>query len=135
MNKILLGFTAILLSTFSIAQDNSFDNQIEQHGNNNQMANQTNTEIGGDEWNQTFNNLNHPLAITGGILTLAGAGTYIAGSKNSNYQPRNNTQYVGIGLFAAGAALFVIFSTERDENTPKRKKKKNYNSGDWEVPQ
>ena len=86
-----------------------------------------------------FKNLNHPLAITGGILILGGSATYIVGSEvqnNHNYQPRNTTQYVGIGAFVAGAVMFAIFSTERNENLPKRKKvKEKYNASEWEAPE
>ena len=83
-----------------------------------------------------FQNLSHPIAITGGLFVLGGAATYIIGSEtnNSNYQPETTTQYVGIGLFAAGSVLFTVFSAERNENAPKRKKtKKSYDASDWEA--
>jgi uncharacterized membrane protein len=83
-----------------------------------------------------FNNLNHPLAITGGLFVLGGAATYVVGSEldHSKYSPNNTTQFVGIGVFAVGAVLFTVFSTERDVNKPKRQKvKKKYNASDWEA--
>lgn len=83
-----------------------------------------------------FNNINHPLAITGGILTVGGAVLYLFGAEkqnNGNYQPQTTPQYIGIAAFAAGAVLFAIFSTERSEAVPKRKKTKEYKSEDWEV--
>tara|TARA_B100000809_G_C15052814_1_gene499546 strand:- start:156 stop:545 length:390 start_codon:yes stop_codon:yes gene_type:complete len=83
-----------------------------------------------------FQNLSHPLAITGGIIVLGGAATYIIGSEtnNSNYQPVTTTQYVGISLFAAGAVLFTVFSAEWNESVVKRKKsKKKYDASDWET--
>jgi hypothetical protein len=94
---------------------------------------------------QAFNNISHPLSITGGILTLGGAALYVVGSEmnndnsqpeihTNNYQPQNVTQYIGIGTFFAGAVLFTIFSTERNKNAPKRKKvKEKYNAYEWEV--
>ncbi|PCI99436.1 MAG: hypothetical protein COB15_04435 [Flavobacteriales bacterium] len=96
-----------------------------------------------------FNTLGHPLSITGGLLTLGGAAVYVVGSEMNNnndnnccqsggqpnnYQPQNTTQYIGIGAFVTGAVLFAIFSTERDQNAPKRKKKKQkYSASDWEA--
>jgi len=70
-----------------------------------------------------FQNLSHPLAITGCLFVLGGAATYVVGSEldHSKYSPDNTTQFVGIGLFAAGAVLFTVFSAERNENAPKRK--------------
>jgi len=83
-----------------------------------------------------FQNLSHPLAITGCLFVLGGAATYVVGSEldHSKYSPDNTTQFVGIGLFAAGAVLFTVFSAERNENAPKRKKtKKSYDASDWEA--
>ncbi|MFB0924720.1 MAG: hypothetical protein QMB65_05495 [Vicingaceae bacterium] len=70
-----------------------------------------------------FQNLSHPLAITGCLFVLGGAATYVVGSEldHSKYSPDNTTQFVGIGLFAAGAVFFTDFSAERNENAPKRK--------------
>ena len=93
---------------------------------------------------QAFNNLNHPLSITGGGLILTGAVLYIVGSESKNnepitnhfsenYSPDNTLQYIGIGAFAAGAVLFTIFSTDRKVNAPKRKTKKSYDASEWEV--
>jgi len=91
---------------------------------------------------QAFNNLNHPLSITGGALTLVGAALYIVGSETINdkeivgaehYSPQTNLQYIGIGVFAAGAVLFTIFSTERKVNVSKRKQRKKYEASDWEI--
>lgn len=99
------------------------------------------------EWDdKMFNNLNHPLAITGGALVLGGAATYIIasiindkpgplGQTRNGYAPETPLHIVGIGVFVAGAVLFAIFSTERDVKAPKRKKNKNYNATDWEVPE
>lgn len=93
---------------------------------------------------QAFNNLSHPLSITGGGLILTGAAFYIIGSESKakkpitdafleNYSPSNTMQYIGIGTFVAGAALFTIFSTDRSLKSPKRIKDKKYNPKDWEV--
>lgn len=122
----------------SYGQDQTFDNKIESQGIQDKFNNQSNTSTIDDEWDKTFKGLSHPLAITGGILTLGGVGLYVAGSEaqnNHNYQPQNKTQYLGIGAFATGAILFAIFSTERDENMPKRGKERKYNSSEWEIPQ
>ena len=93
---------------------------------------------------QAFNDLGHPLSITGGGLILTGAAFYIIGSESiakkpitdsflENYSPQNTMQYVGIGAFAAGAVLFTIFSTDRKVKTPKRKTKKKYDASEWEI--
>jgi hypothetical protein len=93
-----------------------------------------------------FNNITHLLAITGGAFILGGAGTYIVasiingkdapiGQASNGYSPETTLHFVGIGMFAAGAVLFTIFSTERDVKAPKRKKNKTYNATDWEVPE
>ena len=93
---------------------------------------------------QTFNNLSHPLSITGGGLILTGAAFYIIGSETKakkpitdsfleNYSPSNTMQFIGIGTFVAGAALFTIFSTDRSIKSPKREKEKKYNPNDWEI--
>jgi hypothetical protein len=83
-----------------------------------------------------FQNLSHPLAITGCLFVLGGAATYIIGSEinNSRYSPENTTQFIGVGLFAAGAVLFTVFSKERNEKGDRKKKgKKSYNASDWET--
>lgn len=93
---------------------------------------------------KTFNNLNHPLSITGGVLTFVGAGLYVVGSETlnkkpitdrflDNYSPQTNLQYIGIGVFATGAVLFTIFSTDRSVKAPKRKKNEKYEVSDWEI--
>lgn len=93
---------------------------------------------------QAFNNLSHPLSITGGGLILSGTLLYIAGSESiakkpitdaflENYSPQNTLQYIGIGVFVAGAALFTIFSTDREVNVSKRKTKKIYDASEWEI--
>ncbi len=93
---------------------------------------------------QSFNNLSHPLSITGGALTLLGAGLYVVGSETldkkpitdgflENYSPQVPLQYIGIGVFATGAVLFAIFSTDRSVKTTKRKKGKSYNASEWEL--
>lgn len=95
-----------------------------------------NKELKGNQDFDMFNNINHPLAITGGGLVLGGAVTYIVGSYSNHgtdYSPSNNTQYIGMGVFAAGAVLFTIFSTERGPKQPTRKKQKSYNKSDWEI--
>jgi len=92
---------------------------------------------------QTFNNLNHPLSITGGGLILTGTALYIIGSESKekqpitdsfleNYSPDNTLQFIGIGAFAAGAVLFTIFSI-RSTKAPKRKKARNYDAAEWEL--
>lgn len=95
-----------------------------------------NTNLKATSNTATFNNLKHPLSIIGDLLVLGGAGTYVVGSEinNSRYSPENKTQYIGIAAFATGAVLFTIFSTERNNNAPKRKKtKKVYQPSDWEI--
>jgi hypothetical protein len=93
---------------------------------------------------QSFNNLSHPLSITGGGLILTGAALYIIGAESKknepitnrfseNYSPDNTLQYIGLGAFAAGAVLFTIFSTDRKAKAPKRKTKKSYDASEWEV--
>lgn len=93
---------------------------------------------------QAFNNLSHPLSVTGGGLILTGAAFYIIGSESKerqpitdtfleNYSPSNAMQFIGIGTFVAGAVLFTIFSTDRSVKSPKREKDKKYNPADWEV--
>jgi hypothetical protein len=98
------------------------------------------------EWDdKMFNNLNHPLSITGGAFILGGAATYITaslindkdaplGQTRNGYAPETTLHFVGIGVFVAGAVLFTIFSTEREVKTPKRKKNKTYNASEWESP-
>ena len=83
-----------------------------------------------------FQNLSHSLAITGGLFVLGGAATYIVGSEldHSNYSPDNTTQFIGVGLFTAGAVLFTVFFKERNEKGHRKKKgKKSYNASDWET--
>jgi len=93
---------------------------------------------------QSFNNLSHPLSITGGGLILTGAALYIVGAEtkskepitnnfSENYSPENMLQYIGIGFFAAGAVFFIIFSTDRKVKVSKRKKKKKYDASEWEI--
>jgi hypothetical protein len=93
---------------------------------------------------KAFNNLSHPLSITGGVLTFVGAGLYVLGSETkerepigghsvNNYSLEAPLQYIGIGAFAAGAVLFAIFSTDRGVKAPKRKEKQKYNASEWEV--
>ena len=93
---------------------------------------------------EAFNNLSHPLSIAGGGLILSGALLYIAGSESiakkpitdpflENYSPQNTLQYIGIGVFVAGAALFTIFSTDRKVNVSKQKTKKIYDPLEWEI--
>lgn len=95
----------------------------------------TNKDLKATQDFDMFNTINHPLAITGGILTIGGAILYIAASSNetTNYQPTTNAHYIGIAAFATGAVLFAIFSTERSEDVPKSKKTKEYKPEDWEV--
>jgi len=50
-----------------------------------------------------------------------------------NYSPQNTAQYIGIGVFVAGAVLFTIFSTDRKVNVSKRKTKKIYDASEWEI--
>ena len=105
-----------------------------------------NKTLGGldDKEHKIFNNINHPLSIFGGALTLSGAALYIIGSERlgkqpidapyiESYSPQSPMQFIGIGAFLAGATLFVIFSTEREKG-PKRKKNKTYNASEWEAP-
>lgn len=40
---------------------------------------------------QAFNNLNHPLSITGGGLVLTGAVLYIIGSETKDKEPDNQS--------------------------------------------
>lgn len=93
---------------------------------------------------KAFNNLNHPLSITGGGLILTGAALYIIGSESKekkpitdsfleNYTPENSLQYIGIGTFAAGAVLFTLFSTDSSTKMPKRKTPKKYDASEWEI--
>ena len=134
MLKVLCGFFFFIIISPIFGQ--TLEEKMQQQSAQNKFNNQSNIATNDDEWEKMFNNLSHPLAITGGILTLGGAGLYVAGSEgknNHNYQPKNGMQYAGIGVFVAGAVLFTIFSTERDEKTPKRKKNKAYNANDWEV--
>lgn len=121
MKKILIPF---LLLIFIIPD---FKAQVvdNPYNNNRQLK-------GTEDYDDLFNNIDHPLAITGGILTLGGAITYIAGSSQTKFQPSTTTQFIGIGIFAAGATLFTIFSTERPEKV-KRKKKKEVNPSDWQI--
>ena len=104
------------------------------------------TGIHDDNWDRMFNNLGHPMAITGSALVLGGAGTYIAasimndkdaplGQSRNGYGPTTTLHFVGIGIFVAGAVLFAIFSTERNGKSAKRKKNKTYNAADWQIPQ
>ncbi|OFY90848.1 MAG: hypothetical protein A3K10_16270 [Bacteroidetes bacterium RIFCSPLOWO2_12_FULL_31_6] len=96
---------------------------------------ETNKELKAKDDFEMFNNIDHPLAITGDILTLGGSIIYIAASLNetTNYQPTTNSHYIGIAAFATGVVLFAIFSTERSEAVPKSKKTKEYKPEDWEV--
>ncbi len=97
-----------------------------------------------DKGHKAFNNIDHPLSITGGGLTVLGEVLYVIASERlgkqpiddpflKSYSPQTSLHYIGIGVFATGAILFAIFSTERDVNVPKRKKKKSYNAADWEI--
>jgi hypothetical protein len=94
-----------------------------------------NENLDGTADGEMFNNINHPLAILGGILTFGGAGLYVVGAERKdipNYSPKSTMQFVGIGTFLAGATLFAIFSTERERDI-KRKKDKTYKAEEWEV--
>jgi hypothetical protein len=93
---------------------------------------------------QSFNNLSHPLSITGVLLTIAGAGLYVVGSETlekrpitdgflENYSPQVPLQYIGMGAFVTGGVLFAIFSTDKSVKAPKRKKEKSYNASEWEL--
>lgn len=132
MYKIVISSILLFLSAQSFGQ--TLEDKMQQQSIHNKFNEQSHAATIDDEWNKTFSGLNHPLAITGGILTLGGARTYVAGSEgqnNHNYQPQTTLQYIGIGAFAAGAVLFAIFSTERDKNLPKRKKaKQKYNASE-----
>ncbi len=126
MLKSLVIFFFILSSFCAFGQIQPIPKAEETH--------KVNTNLKGDGEYSMFKNLKHPLAITGGVFVLGGAATYVAGSQHNNYQPENTAQFIGIGVFVAGAVLFTIFSTERNKNTPKRKKiKKKYNASDWQA--
>lgn len=105
-----------------------------------------NEKLGGlnNKGHKTFNNIDHPLSIIGGGLTIGGAITYVIASEiNAGKQPLENNihyyspqtrlQYVGIGVFVTGAILFTIFSTEREKGGKRKKVKQKYNASDWEV--
>ena len=137
MLKISFSLAFLLLTILSYGQ-RSLEDKMQQQSAQNKFNEQSNTATTDDEWDKTFNGLNHPLAIIGGILTIGGAGTYIAGSEgqnNHNYQPNNTTQYVGIGLFATGAILFTVFATEHEKGPKRKKVKQKYNASDWEAPE
>ena len=129
----MLKITFSILLTFSFLFANAQISPIPKA----EEQKEVNQNLSGDGEFDIFNNLSHPLAITGGFFVLGGAATYIVGSEinNSKYSPKNTTQFIGIGVFAVGAVLFTVFSTERNENAPKRKKvKQKYKSNDWDIP-
>ena len=136
MAKLLNTIIFLFIVSYSFGQ--TLEEKMQQQSVQNKFKEQSNLNTTDDAWDKTFNNLGHPLSIIGGVLTLGGAGLYVAGSEgknNHNYQPNNGIQYAGIGVFVAGAVLFAIFSTERDF-APKRKKgKKKYDKSDWDAPQ
>lgn len=140
MLKLLVTITLLLFFLTGNTQVETIPNDF------NPPKNYDNKTLGGldDKGYKVFNNIKHPLSITGGALTLSGAVLYIIGSERlgkqslddsflESYSPQTPLQYIGIGVFATGAILFTIFSTERDVNVPKRKKKRSYNAADWEV--
>ncbi len=140
MFKILITLIFLVSFVYSNAQVESIPNDFKP------PKSDDNKRPGGlnDKGYKAFNNINHPLSITGGALTIAGAALYVVGSERlgkqpiddpfiESYSPQTPLQYIGIGVFATGAVLFAIFSTERDVPAPKRKRNKNYNATDWEI--
>lgn len=136
-----VAFTIISFFTFFnlSAQTIPNDFTVPEKSNENHIV----TDLAKGE-GELFNNLNHPLSITGGALILAGTTSYIIGSESlkkepidapflENYSPQTNAQYIGASAFLVGAILFTIFSTERSVNIPKNKKQKKYNASDWDV--
>lgn len=127
-----------LINIVSIAFGQTLEEKMQQQTLQNKFNEQSNTATNNDAWDKTFNNLNHPLSIVGGVLTLGGAGLYVAGSEgsnNHNYQPETTLQFIGIGTFVAGAVMFAIFSTEREKGPKRKKGKRNYDASEWEAPE
>lgn len=98
--------------------------------------------------NGMFNNIDHPLSITGVVLTVGGAVLYYAAALKieglnksltatdlpvNGFRPTTTLHHIGIGAFFTGAVLFAIFSTERDKGSKRKKVKKKYSAADWEV--
>jgi len=135
--------TAVLLFLFIVSEA-----QVESIPNDFKTPTSVdNKDLGGLDKKEykAFNNINHPLSILGGALTLSGAALYIIGSERlgkqpidnpyiESYSPQSPMQFIGIGVFAAGATLFVIFSTEREKGPKRKKVKGNYNASEWEAP-
>jgi hypothetical protein len=98
----------------------------------------TNDDLKANWETDIFNDVTHPLAITGGILAVGGEVVYIAGSLreggNNGWAPTSNLHYIGIGAFFTGVVLFAIFSTEREKGPKHKKVKQKYNTDDWEAP-
>ena len=71
---ILLFFTLV---PFSFGQEKDLETQMQKQTIRNTFEKNGSNYIGDDKWDQTFNNISHPLAITGGAFVIGGAITYV----------------------------------------------------------